>query len=182
MLRSHALISVVVLVFSTLTFGAKGDEPTPPKPPEPTPIVVEMTLSGSIDESPVAIGIEGTPVGDNLKGLIDRMKKAKADSSVKGLVLQVRNLSIGWGKVHELRTAITDFRASGKKVIAVLEMVGNPEYLVAAAADEIVMPEGGWLMLKGLSVVSPRLGDVCTSRIVLRLRRSRVRRHGFPSR
>ena len=30
-------------------------------------------------------------------------------------------------------------------------MVGNAEYLVAAAADEIVMPEGGWLMLKGLS-------------------------------
>ncbi len=28
-------------------------------------------------------------------------------------------------------------------------MVGNKEYYVAAAADEIVMPEGGWLMLKG---------------------------------
>ena len=46
---------------------------------------------------------------------------------MKGLVLQVRELSIGWGKVHELRTAIKDFRASGKKVVAVLEMTGKGE-------------------------------------------------------
>lgn len=124
----------------------------PPKPPvEPTPIVVEITLKGEIAEEPSAIGLEGTPVSDNLKSLIDTIKKAKADKAVKGMVLQVRELSIGWGKVHELRTAIKDFRTSGKKVVAVLEMVGNAEYMVAAAADEIVMPEGGWLMLKGLS-------------------------------
>ena len=65
--------------------------------------------------------------------------------------MQVRELTIGWGKVHELRTAIQDFRKSGKQAIAVIEMVGNAEYMVASAADEIVMPEGGWLMLKGLS-------------------------------
>src|SRR6478736_190190 len=144
------MISSIALL-SALIVGAPRPADDPPPKPEPTPIVVELTLKGTIGEDPVPIGIEGTPVGDNLKGVLDTMKKAKEDKAVRGLVLQVRNLSIGWGKVHELREGIKDFRKSGKRVVAVLEMVGNPEYMVAAAADEIVMPEGGWLMLKGLA-------------------------------
>lgn len=150
MIRSLALMTL--LLAGAPGFASADDEKTKSETkPEPAPIVVEITLKGAIGEDPVPVGLEGTPVGDNLKGVVDRLKKAKDDKGVKGLVLQVRELSIGWGKVHELRTAIKDFRKSGKRVVAVLEMVGNPEYLVAAAADEIVMPEGGWLMLKGLS-------------------------------
>ena len=141
----------VSVAVACVALAAQGQDPKPPAAPEPPPIVVEITLKGSLDEDPVAVSIEGTPVRDNLKGVIDTIKKAKADKNVKGLVLQVRDLSIGWGKVNELRVAIQDFRKSGKKVFAVIEMVGNPEYVVATAADEIVMPEGGWLMLKGLS-------------------------------
>lgn len=153
MTRSY--FSRMALCLGVLLVGAlaRADDPKPSdvKPPEPTPIVVELTLKGAIEEAPSAVGLEGTPTSENLKGILDTIKKAKTDKAVKGLVLQVRDLAIGWGKVHELRTAIRDFRTSGKRVVAVLEMVGNPEYMVAAAADEIVMPEGGWLMLKGLS-------------------------------
>ena len=145
MRRPFAFCLTLILPLAAIV---RADEP---KPSETKPIVVELTLKGTIGEDPTPVGIEGTSVGENLKGILDTMKKAKADDSVKGLVLQVRDLSIGWGKVNELRAGIKDFRGSGKKVLAVLEMVGNAEYAVASAADEIVMPEGGWLMLKGLS-------------------------------
>ncbi len=139
------------LVFLAISAPSYADDAKPPKPPEPAPIVVEITLKGAIEEDPAPVGLEGTPAKDNLRSITEKIKKAKADPAVKGLVLQVRDLTIGWGKVNELRAAIQDFRRSGKKVLAVLEMVGNAEYVVAAAADEIVMPESGWLVLKGVS-------------------------------
>src|SRR5262249_38589172 len=41
-------------------------------------------------------------------------------------------------------------RKSGKTAYAVLEMASNADYFVATAADEIIMPESGWLVLRGM--------------------------------
>jgi len=119
--------------------------------PAPVPIVVDLTLKGGLTEGPAAVGLDGSPIKDNLKGLIDRIAKAKADPNVKGLVLRIHGLSLGLAKGHELRQSIGKFRESGKKVYAFLESGENADYLVATAADEIVMPESGWLMIKGLA-------------------------------
>jgi protease-4 len=115
------------------------------------PVLVDLTLKGDLSEDPAPVGFDGQPVTENLKGLLDTLAKARDDGNVKGLVLRIRDVSLGWGKSHELRQALKDFRSSGKKAVAVLEMAGNADYLVATAADEIVMPESGWLMLKGLA-------------------------------
>ncbi len=114
-------------------------------------ILVDLTLKGSITEAPSPLALDGQPISDNLKAIVDTLAKARDDKTVKGLVLRIRNVSLGWAKSHELREAIKNFRASGKKAVAVLEMADNADYLVATAADEIVMPESGWLMLKGLA-------------------------------
>lgn len=119
--------------------------------PAPVPIVVDLTLKGGLTEGPAAVGLDGSPIKDNLKRLIDRIAKAKADPNVKGLVLRIHGLSLGLAKGHELRQSIGKFRESGKKVYAFLESGENADYLVATAADEIVMPESGWLMIKGLA-------------------------------
>ncbi|HWE39670.1 MAG TPA: signal peptide peptidase SppA [Isosphaeraceae bacterium] len=141
----------------TLALGlaARADEPASkdkaPSKPEPSAVLMDVTLKGTIGEDPAPTGLDGAPIKDNLKGIIDRIAKAKADKEVKGLVVRLRDLKVGWAKGYELRRAIEDFRRSGKKTFAVLEMAENADYLVATAADEIVMPEGGWLLLKGLA-------------------------------
>lgn len=100
MTRRPVALAVVALV-AILSGPVRGqDKPAEPKPEAP-PIVVELTLKGAIGEEPQPVGLEGTPVGDNLKGLIDTMAKAKADKGVKGLVLQVRDLTVGMGKANE---------------------------------------------------------------------------------
>jgi protease-4 len=122
----------------------KADTPKPP-------IVVELTIKGTISEEPSPVGFEGTPISDNLQSRLDRIAKAQADKDVKALVLRIRSLSIGWARAHELREAIRSFRESGKKAYAYLDEVDNKDYYVACAADEIVVPEGGWLMIKGMA-------------------------------
>lgn len=114
-------------------------------------LIVEMTLKGEISEGPSPTALDGEPVTQNLKAIIDTLNKARDDKDVKALVIHVRNLSVGLAKVNELREAIKAFRSSGKRVVATLEMAGNADFLVASAADEVVMPESGWLMIRGLA-------------------------------
>ena len=145
-----APIGLALALALATPLGLRADEGKEKDKEKPaTPIVVELTLKGKISEEPSPVGFDGAPVTDNLRGLAEKLAKAKADKDVKGVVLRLRNLAIGQAKGYELRRAIADFRASGKKVYAILELAGNADYLVATAADEIVLPESGWLMLKG---------------------------------
>lgn len=138
----------LILASSALSADvAKDKEKEAPKPP----LIVDLTLKGSISEDPAPVGIEGAPIKDNLKGIVDKLAKAKNDDAVKGLVLRIQSLELGWARVNELRKAIRNFRDSGKRVVAYLEDGGNAEYAIAAAADEVVMPESGSLMIKGLA-------------------------------
>jgi protease-4 len=112
--------------------------------------LAHIKLTGSLDEAPVAADPFFGSTSENFKSKLDRIKKAKDDSSIQGLLLQIDDLSLGWGKVDELHRAIADFRASGKKAYAYLESGSTKDYVVAASCDEIGLPESGWLMLTGL--------------------------------
>ena len=153
--RPLAAVGLGLALALTLTFAralpVRAAEPTAPPADAARPVLVDLTLKGEITESPSPLALDGRPIADNLKAIVDTLARARDDKDVKGLVLRIHNLSLGWAKSHELRKAIKDFRASGKKAVAVLEMAGNADYLVATAADEVVMPESGWLMLKGLA-------------------------------
>jgi protease-4 len=141
------MIRSFVCLLALTGLAVADDKPAP----APTPIVLDLTLKGGLTEEPAPVGIDGSSIRDNLKGVVERIGKAKADPNVKGLLLRIDGLSLGLAKGYELRQAITKFRESGKKVYAFLESADNADYLVASAADEIVMPESGWLMIKGLA-------------------------------
>ncbi len=72
--------------------------------------------------------------------LLSELRKAERDERIGVVVLRVRDLDIGWAKAQDLRSALADLRAHGRRVIAYLETTklgANVEYYVAAAADEI---------------------------------------------
>jgi protease IV len=133
------------------TTAARPAAPELPSALPAEPVFVDLTLKGKIHEDPTPLGLDGAPVSDNLQGIVNRISRAKADPKVKGLVVRLRDIEVGWAKSNELRSALKTFRSSGKKVFAILETAQNHDYLVATAADEIVMPEGGMLLLKGLA-------------------------------
>lgn len=112
--------------------------------------VAHIRLSGELGEEPTSFDpLFGVGV-ENFRAKLDRIKKAKDAKDVQAMYLQLDGLLIGWGKVDELRKAIADFRASGKKAYAFLEMGTSKDYLVALACDEVCLPEGGWLLATGL--------------------------------
>lgn len=112
--------------------------------------IAQIRFSGDIDESPVAEeSLFGAP-GENLNSKIDRIRKAAKDPAVAHLFLELGDVSVGFGKLHELKTALADFRKTGKKVTAYAEQLSAKSYLLALACDEVVIPESGELLLTGL--------------------------------
>jgi protease-4 len=87
----------------------------------------------------------------SLTGLVTQFKKAKVDTRIKAILLDINLSGVGWGKAEEIRDAITDFRSSGKPVYAYIEFGLNKEYYIATACDKIVVPPPGELFINGLA-------------------------------
>jgi protease-4 len=109
----------------------------------------EIRLSGPYPESSQMPGLFGDLV-ESLQTCMDRMHQATRDKSIKGVILRIDDVEVGWGRLNELQTAIAAVRKSGKPVWAVMNDAGNKQYLLASACDRILMPESGTLMLTGL--------------------------------
>ena len=87
-----------------------------------------------------------------LRSLVESLRKAKRDARIAAVVLRPSMLQLPfWGKVQELRDAITDFRQSGKPVIAYLEYGGDREYYLASAADQVFLLPTSPLDLTGIA-------------------------------
>jgi protease-4 len=78
------------------------------------------------------------------------LRKAAVDSRIKALVLEPRNMSVGWAKLEEIRSSILAFKKTGKPVYAFLRGAGTKEYYIATAADRVFMAPEDELDVKGL--------------------------------
>jgi len=104
--------------------------------------------------------------GDDSQSLADLLfllRGARDDTRVDGMVVRIRGLQIGWAKAQEIRSALAEFRASGKRMVAYLECeFGNStlEYFIASAAGELFVPPAGQLLIGGLLAEYVFLGGV----------------------
>ena len=75
---------------------------------------------------------------------------AKHDPAVAGALIRLGTGGPGIGRLQEMRDAILDFRASGKKVIVYMNTCSTGNYLLASVCDRIVMHPSGEVRLIGL--------------------------------
>ncbi|MGB2692403.1 MAG: signal peptide peptidase SppA [Thermodesulfobacteriota bacterium] len=69
---------------------------------------------------------------------------------VKGVVVKIRDLKVGFARANLIRARLSELRAGGKKILVYLESGGNIEYLIASAADMIYTPPWATINLIGL--------------------------------
>jgi len=111
--------------------------------------LASIVLSGSLAETSGQGGLFGE-IEQNLRKTIERLDKAAKDDSISGVVLKLDDVSLGRGRVDELRAAIGRVRAAGHKVYCRMDSADTAHYLVASACDEIVLPPSGVVMLPGV--------------------------------
>lgn len=116
--------------------------------------VLILNVSGDlpdyVPEEPIAKAL-GVGQTQSFTGLMTQLRKAKVDSRIGAVVLDINFPGIGWGKADELRDAIKEFRTSGKPVYAYMELGTNREYYIATAADKVFLPPSGDLWINGFA-------------------------------
>ncbi len=150
--RKYRFCLLVVLGLLVAMFWF-GEEPGPVIDADST-LVLE--IGGAYAEASQAPWIsrllgEGSPPFSGLLSLFDL---AERDSRLGTVVLVIRPLDIGWGKVGELREAIGRLEAAGHRTLAYLEMAtfsGSREYFLASAADEVWVVPAGSVPVLGLA-------------------------------
>jgi protease-4 len=85
-----------------------------------------------------------------LRDVLTAIKRAEEDSRIENLLVRVRTSYLGWAKAEELRSALVDFKSSGKPLVAYVEYGGNLEYFLASAADEVYLHPQSVLDLRGI--------------------------------
>jgi protease-4 len=149
------IIFLIILTFiSFIYFGIT-------KPPTVRPhTYLEIKLEGRIEEIPGPDFITSSLFGYTpltMKDLWRNIRKAKVDHRIDGILLRIRQLSCGWGKVHEIRESLIDFKKSGKKVISYIEegIDFDKEYYLATASDKIYLHPLGIMVINGLGGYYP---------------------------
>ena len=124
------------------------------RPSVPENSVLVLNISGELPdytpEQPLAkaFGIGQT---QSFTGILTQLRKAKVDSRVSAVLLDINFPGIGWGRADELRDAIKDFRTSGKPAYAYMEIGSNKEYYIATAAEKVFVPPPGDLYINGFA-------------------------------
>ncbi|MEZ0148034.1 MAG: signal peptide peptidase SppA [Candidatus Reddybacter sp.] len=95
-----------------------------------------------------------------LSDLVDALESAKTDPGITGLVLELDFL-VGGGisKLTTIGDAITDFKTSGKPVIAIGSNYTQAQYFLASFADEIHLNPMGAVLLSGYGSYHPFFKD-----------------------
>lgn len=124
--------------------------------------VVHFHLGGALQESPrgdVAGILLGQP--SSLYSLLKRIKDAKEDPAVKAVVVTASNLEIGLSEMEELRAALVDFQASGKRVYAYCDdqLISLPLYITLASATRLSVMPMALMNVKGLYAQAIYLKD-----------------------
>lgn len=124
------------------------------RPDVPKNSVLVLSVSGDLpdhapeDQFAKALGIKQT---QSFTSLLTQLRKAKVDSRIGAVVLDIDFPSIGWGKAEELRDAVKDLRASGKPVYSYMEIGTNREYYIATAAEKVFLPPSGDIYINGFA-------------------------------
>ena len=114
-----------------------------------------VTLAEQTQEAdPISMltgGEMSTPLG--IYSAITAINAAAEDPAVKFIYMKPDNVSGGLSQIEELRTALKNFRNSGKAIVSYIESPSNAAYYLASVSDKIYMTEyeGGMSMLNGLS-------------------------------
>ncbi len=87
-----------------------------------------------------------------LRDVTDAITAAKTDSRIKLIVLDLDELGAsGLSKLQEIGATLRDFRASGKRVIAIGDSFSQAQYYLAAQAGEIYLDPMGEVSMHGFS-------------------------------
>ncbi len=120
--------------------------------------ILSLNLSNLVSDSSSNKSINQILSGDStgeikLRQLVEAIERARTDKNVKAIFLDGRNNNNinGYANLSEIRTALAEFKKSGKKIIAYANDWTEKNYYLASIADQIILNPIGTFEINGLS-------------------------------
>ncbi|MFT7520391.1 MAG: protease-4 [Kiritimatiellia bacterium] len=113
-----------------------------------------IVLQGAITDAPGRGGVFMEPENfpPTATEVAAAIRHAKDDERVAGIFLRMKNPSMGWGLAREMRTALVEYRESGKPCVAFGEVYTMKDYYLASACDKVVIAPAGVPFVMGQSL------------------------------
>lgn len=86
-----------------------------------------------------------------LNEVLENIRKAKEDTNIEGIFLNLSSIQAGFATINEIREALIDFKESGKFIVAYSETYMQSAYYLGSVADNIYLNPQGVIDFKGLN-------------------------------
>jgi protease IV len=150
-LLTIALISLIsiAIVAGIIAAASAPVETVAPK------TVLHLKLNKPIMEReprmPFFINLAGPSRSLGLSEILSSIRQAKKDKNIKGIYLDLTDIPSGISTISEVRTALADFKTSGKFIYAYSEYMSQGAYYLASVADKIYLHPQGGILFKGIN-------------------------------
>lgn len=143
-----SLFLIMIITASALS----GDQ----KPKLKNNTVLTLDFKTNIIDSPTEDQEQFFAFSDKQKNIllfdmVEAIKKAKTDDKIKGISIETDGIRAGFTQLDDIRTALEDFKKSGKFVYAYGNVVSQSAYYLGSVADQYILHPAGGIDLKGLS-------------------------------
>lgn len=131
--------------------AAFGDKTAPVKPNSVLHLSFKSEItdraSGNVSLTSLTSGLQ---TGIGLNDILESISRAKTDDNIKCIFIDNSDINANLATIAEIRSAVTDFKQSGKPVYAYADNLSQGIYYLASVADKIELNPTGEMLLKGL--------------------------------
>ena len=112
---------------------------------------LDGSLSERVQDNPLQslLGEEYQVYG--LDDILSSIRKAKENENIKGIYLQAGIMNASFASLEEIRNALTDFKESGKFIVAYGDQYMQNMYYLASVADKVIVNPQGSITWQGLA-------------------------------
>lgn len=143
------VISVCALIGIAASMGSSSAYT--PKSNTVYKLTLDGSLSDNVQDNPFAMLMSDTEGALSLKDVLKTIRTAKENKNIKGIYIEAKSLSAGSAGIAAIRRALTDFKESGKFVVAYSDNYTQGCYFLCSVADKVFLNPQGTLSLTGMA-------------------------------
>jgi len=145
------IVFAILGIVSMVGMMATSDTETVVKENSIFTLKLNGTLSERASENPFQsfLGEENTNYG--LDEILSSIQKAKDNENIKGIYLHAEALETSFASLEEIRSALMDFKESGKWIVAYGDQYDQGTYYLASTANKIIVNPQGSIAWHGLA-------------------------------